>query len=121
MREGSAAVNIGHQIHVGSRLERYAHVDDIARAQVHLGRAAGALDHHQLKIAQQRMQALAHRLPQQRLARQPWRGGDRRIVATQHDHLRLCIALWLEQHRLHARFGRDAGGHCLDILGAAYL
>ena len=42
-REGAAAVDVADQQHVGLGMQRHAHVDDVAGAQVDLGRAARRL------------------------------------------------------------------------------
>ena len=89
--------------------------------QVDLGRAAGALDDDELVLGAQAVEGVGHRRPQPLGAVPP---GHRREVATGDavdDDLAAVVGLWLEQHRVHADVGLDAGGDGLQPLGHADL
>ncbi len=71
VRERAAAVDVAAQQHRRRDLERDRHVDDVAVAQVDLGRAARALDHDDVVVVQQPVQRFAHDRPELRAALAP--------------------------------------------------
>jgi hypothetical protein len=106
--ERAAAVDVGDQQH--GAVDRFgeAHVGDVARAQVHLRRAARTLDDHGLETAAQALESGDDLAKQPRLrllvgARLHIR---KRLAAD--DDLRAAVARGLEQHRVHVGKRRDA-------------
>ena len=59
-RDHAAAVDVAdqHDRHVGGA--RKAHIGDVVGAQIDFGRAAGALDQHDIGLAPQALEAVEH-------------------------------------------------------------
>jgi hypothetical protein len=69
--EGAAAVDVGDKQDRRLGRARDAHVGQVELPQIDLGRAAGAFDHDQLELVEQRAQRLLDWGPKQLLARGP--------------------------------------------------
>ena len=119
--ERPAAVDVAAQQDGRADLERDRHVDDVAVAQVDLGRTARALDHDDVVVVHQPVQRRANDRPERRAALAPGQTRDLVIGLAQHDHLRARVGLGLDEHRVHARLGRDARGGGLHDLRAPEL
>ena len=117
----AAPVDVAEQHHGHGSGARKPHVGDVARPQVDLGGAAGALDQHEVGLGTQALEAFADgaheaRLPVLILAR----SGVADHPALHHN-LRSRLALRLEQHGVHVDAWRHARGARLQGLGAADL
>jgi hypothetical protein len=98
-----------------------AHVHDVGRAQVHLGRAAGPLDDDQVVGGAQPRQRRGHDLPEGQLARVVVARRKRAIRPPEQHQLRARLRLRLEQDRVHVHRRLDARGGGLHRCGAANL
>src|SRR5215510_11492796 len=96
MGEGPASIDVGHQIDLSLTLAGYAHVDDIAGAQVDLRRTTTTLDDPLFIVAHQAVQSLEHDSQQAGLSFQPRLGADIQIHTAHDDHLDLRVSAALE-------------------------
>ena len=121
LRDDAAAIDVADQDHgrIGGAGE--AHVGDVAATQIDLGRAAGALDEHQIGLGLQPSEAFEHRGHQSRLHRLIFSRFGGADDAAAHDDLRAGLALRLQQHGVHVDARRDAASARLQRLGAADL
>ena len=95
LRDDAAAVDVADQHDRRPGGAREAHVGDVARAQIDLGGAAGALDQHQIGLFPEARATFEDGAPQSR--RQVVivaRLGGADDAAVHHD-LRADVALWL--------------------------
>ena len=121
MCEGAAPIDVAHDERRGARGFRDAHVHEIGVLQIDLGRRPGALDHEHLVLRRELLEAAAHRGPQAPGALAPLHA--RQVIAPlpEQDHLRVRVALGLEQDRIHAHLGDPPRGERLKILRASHL
>jgi len=119
LRNDAAAVDIPGQ-HDGDRGGTgEAHVGDVARAQIDLGRGAGALNDDEIHVGGERREALQHGGQQPVFQRRVVARTDGGQAPPLHDHLGADIGLGLQEHRVHVRRRRPAGGERLQRLGPA--
>ena len=117
----ATAVDVADEQARGLRFACGAHVGVVARVQVDLGRRAGALDHDQLVLAQQRVQRIGGKRPERLSALAPRHACQIGTHLAEHDDLARGIALGLEQHRVHAHLGLGRCRQPLKIQHAADL
>ena len=120
-REGPAPVNVGHKGHMGTGITGHAHVHDIVRLEVDLGRAARPFQHHHVGFGRQTAVGAPHGLPGFGLVPQigPHTHLPHRLP--QHDNLRACIGCGLQKNGIHAHIGGQTAGGGLKRLGASHL
>ena len=119
--DDAAAVDVADQDdrHVGAGGK--AHIGDVARPEIDLGRRAGALDDDEIGPLADLAPGIQHGVHQLRL--------EHLVVArlrlaehlALHDDLAADVALRLQQHRVHVDRRRDAAGDRLQPLRAADL
>ncbi len=117
----AAPVDVGDHDHRQARRPGQAHVRDVVRAQVDLGRAARTLADDRVEPVRQPGQAGQHGARQARLEFGVGHGirlGDR---FPEHHDLAGAVAAGLEQHRVQCRLGLDARRGGLHRLGPADL
>jgi hypothetical protein len=121
LRDHPAAVDVAgqHDGNVGGARE--AHVGDVARAQVDLGRAARALDHHQIKGGAQAGETLEHGVHEPGPERAVIPRARRRHAPALHHHLRAGVGFGLQQHRVHVGDRVQPAGQRLQRLRAPDL
>ena len=119
--DDAAAVDIAdeHDRHVGRLGE--AHVGDVAGAEIDLGRAAGALDQHDVHAFADDGEAFQHSGQQFTLPPTILGGAHRPCPLALHDDLRAGVGLRFEQDRVHVDRWRQPRGTCLQGLGATDL
>ena len=119
MREGPAAVDVGHEQAARLAMPRHPQVDDVAGAQVDLRRRAGALDHHHVVLGAQRVERAGDHRPDPLAALVPGHARQFFIHLAEQHHLAVGVAFGLEQQRIHAHVGLGPGGERLEVLRAA--
>ena len=117
--DGTAQRDVGDQHHRHAGRLGEAHVGDIAGAQVDLGRAARALDQHQIGGRAEAREALDHLGQQARFERGVVARRDSRHDAPLDDDLGLAVGLRFQQHRVHVDARLDTASARLERLGAA--
>ena len=120
-REDAAAIDITDEEHGRVGHARDPHVDDLAFAQVDLGRTAGSLDDHDVVRAAQSLEALPHEVEQPGFHRGVLAERGAGHGASPHHDLRPVVRLGLQQDRVHVDGGLDARGLRLRRLGPADL
>jgi hypothetical protein len=121
VREGAAPVDVRDQVDIGSALKRNRHIDDVAGAQVDLGRTAGALDDDLVEFCNEAGERGLDDRPQAAAALEPGQRGRGRVVAAHDDHRAVRVCAWFQEHRVHAHLGRRACRERLDVLRAPDL
>jgi hypothetical protein len=99
----------------------HAQVDDVAVAQVDLGRRARALDHDDVVLGPQASSAPREPRPDVVAALAPGHAREGGVDLPEQHDLAVRVALGLEQHRVHAHLGLGARGEGLEVLRAADL
>ena len=103
--EDAAAVDVGHEQHVGSGMPGHGQVDKVGVAQVQFGHAARALHDDGIILRGQPVEGAAHGLPQLFAALAAEVLPGRAVAhgpAVEHD-LRRAVRLRFEQHGVHVR------------------
>ncbi len=119
--EDAALVNVANEQYGRLDVPGHGHVDDVASFEIELGRAARALDDHQIGARPQPCQRRGDHLPQLGFAAIIFAGGQGVPLFAQHHDLGPAVGLRFEQHRVHVHVGRDATRLGLCHLGAADL
>ena len=112
----AATVDVADERNRNLRGNRKSHVGDIARPQIDLGRAARAFDEHDIGLSAELRETIEDRWQQHGLAGAVIHGAQRSHALALHDHLRACLALGLQQHRVHVHRWWHAGRHRLHRL-----
>ena len=119
--DDAAAVDVAdqHDRHVGAGGK--AHIGDVARPEVYLGRRPCTLDDDEVGALAHLGPGIEHRIHQLRLQKLVVaRPGLAEHLAL-HDDLAADVALRLQQHRVHVDRGRGPAGDGLQPLRAADL
>ena len=121
VREGAAAVDVGHQQAARVGVARHAQVDHVAGHQIDLGRRARAFDHHHVVLGPQRVQRGGDLRPHALAAAAPGQRRQLRADLAQQHHLAVRVGLGLEQQRVHAHVRPRARRQRLEVLRGADL
>ena len=121
MGERAAAVDVRDEHHGRIGRVRRAHVGEVGRAQVRLGRAARALQEHEVVLREQLAERAQRDRPQRRRALAPGATAQLVLDAPEENELAAIVRLRLDQDRVHADVRRDAGRERLQVLGDADL
>ena len=116
LRNHPAPVNVPHQHHRHIRRAGKAHIGNIPRPQIDLGRAAGSLDNHQINFSLQPPETLQHRNHQLRFQLRIIARLHRGDPPPLHHHLRAHFALRLQQNRVHIGMRQPPRGQSLQRL-----
>ena len=108
--EHAAAIDVAHEQHRRLGHAGHAHVDNVAVAQVDLGRAPRALDDHEVPGASKTRETLGHDREKLRLHPLILVPGDARDRPSAYHHLRPVPGLGLQEDRVHVHGRLDARG-----------
>ena len=121
VRERAAAVDVRDEQHGGAGDVRAAHVREVGVAEVDLRGTARALEHDELVLGEQAPQRVLGDGPERAATLAPGKAAEREIGPAEDDDLAARVALRLDEHRIHAHVGLDAGREGLQVLRDADL
>jgi hypothetical protein len=121
MCEGPAAIDVGDEDDgCPGRMGR-AHVCEVGRAEICLGRAACAFDEDEVVLGEEVLQRGRGDRPELPGPVPPPARSELVVDLPHHDHLAAVVSLRLDEDRVHPHVRLDPGGERLQVLGDAHL